>query len=491
MISNRKDSTEVAAFYYSCFDGNQTSNLAELKSLPDSNAKPFGPGCSAEESPLLRSLDRDYCVEALACLMSDACNDETAYEIVRRCWQEQERIKLYLAHESEYRKAMLVFDNQLVGLGLLNRSSSIPIRLLARTDTVPSAITEGDVKDLLRRRASRAVTRSLLTPAVVRNRCGRLISAEVDGLPGVTSDLLRAADDQGSVIVFKFDTYGEDLPWDSVVQEEVVRSIPDVEATVVHKMGWRKERHGDDGKEYSTRLTSGNEEALGGAFVVEEKTKFQIPLLDVPQQSMWSFEEAQMRQRLLHSVSGRTVLDLYCGYGQWGIRAAAEGGAAEVVLLDESVKALRYAEENVKANDVTERVSTLLRNDIQTELEAMAASRLFFDVAVLHAIPDIKKRQRVAFGELGRELVASIEGLHKKVQAAIGVVAKGGLLILHTPMVPRSEDKSSEQMVVNALGKLKREGAIEWSSTGVGINSGALLGHHDILYSRTIAVRLT
>lgn len=40
----------------------------------------------------------------------------------------------------------------------------------------------------------------------------------------------------------------------------------------------------------------------------------------------------------------------------------------------------------------------------------MAASRLFFDVVILHAYPEIKKRERVSFGQLGRELVASAEG---------------------------------------------------------------------------------
>mmetsp|Transcript_31146 Transcript_31146/g.26602 ORF Transcript_31146/g.26602 Transcript_31146/m.26602 type:complete len:126 (+) Transcript_31146:3-380(+) len=90
-------------------------------------------------SPLLRSLDRDYCVEALACLMSDACNDETAYEIVRRCWQEQERIKLYLAHESEYRKAMLVFG--IPSSSLVNRlhTRELPPDIVADLATLSRA----------------------------------------------------------------------------------------------------------------------------------------------------------------------------------------------------------------------------------------------------------------------------------------------------------------------------------------------------------------
>lgn len=121
---------------------------------------------------------------------------------------------------------------------------------------------------LLRRRVHKAVSRSLALPTIARQRCGRLITGEADGLPGITCDLLRAADDKGggSILVFKwglllllysivglsfshrFDTYGEEFPWDEVVRDEVCDSIHDITGVVVHKMNWRKERHGADGK---------------------------------------------------------------------------------------------------------------------------------------------------------------------------------------------------------------------------------------------------
>ncbi|EER17906.1 hypothetical protein Pmar_PMAR027622, partial [Perkinsus marinus ATCC 50983] len=61
--------------------------------------------------------------------------------------------------------------------------------------------------------------------------------------------------------------------------------------------------------------------------------------------------------------------------------------------------------------------------------------------------------------------------LHKEVQAAVGVVAKGGLLVLHTPLISRAEDKASEQMIIHALSNQKRTGAIEWSMSSVGPSS--------------------
>lgn len=50
------------------------------------------------------------------------------------------------------------------------------------------------------------------------------------------------------------------------------------------------------------------------------------------------------------------MLDVSCGYGGWGIRAAKEGAAAEVVMLDEAVRAVRFAETNSKINEVDEKV---------------------------------------------------------------------------------------------------------------------------------------
>ncbi|KAF4674687.1 hypothetical protein FOL46_004216 [Perkinsus olseni] len=593
----------AAAFYYSCFeaserDGDVSRCLPNLDGMSKFNAECTSTTTTTttSSSPLLRSLDRDSCVEAIASLIVDGSQRPEAVEVVRRCWSEQQMMWLFLHHREHYKKAMEIlsssellskeefptirpYTRQLpagvaaelstlgrvdlveienikelnplppgsivrllapdgvdLGLGILNRSSSIPIRVLTRStppqQQASSSTMEEYITKLLRRRAHRAVARSLQLPSMSRDRCGRLIAAEADGLPGITCDLLRVAEDDGggSILVFKYDTYGEEFPWDSIVREEVCDRVLDTKAVVVHKMNWRKERHGADGKvrlmdlsfllamsgnafqclprnldshrllrrtisvadiEFATTLERGSEGTLQCAYVIEGGTHFQLPLMDVPHRSMWPFDEADMRQRVLQSVKGRTVLDISCGYGGWGIRAAKEGAANEVVMLDESVKAVRYAEANAKINEVDDKVSTLLRNDIENELEAMAASRLSFDVVILHAYPEIKKRERVAFGQLGRELVASAEGLHKKVEAAAGVVAKGGLLVLHTPLVSRAEDKASEQMVVLALGTLKRTGAIEWSMSSVGPTSGFLLGHHEVLYSRTVAVRLS
>ncbi|KAF4705148.1 hypothetical protein FOZ63_006173, partial [Perkinsus olseni] len=193
-----------------------------------------------------------------------------------------------------------------LGLGILNRSSSIPIRVLTRSapqqqQASSSTTMEDYIAKLLQRRAHRAVARSLQLPSIARDRCGRLIAAEADGLPGITCDLLRVAEENGggSILVFKYDTYGEEFPWDSIVREGVCDRVPDTKAVVVHKMNWRKERHGADGKEFATTLERGCERTLQGAYVIEGNTYFQLPLMDVPHQSMWPFDEADMRQRVL------------------------------------------------------------------------------------------------------------------------------------------------------------------------------------------------
>ncbi|KAF4709056.1 hypothetical protein FOZ62_003882, partial [Perkinsus olseni] len=283
---------------------------------------------STSSSPLLRSLDRDSCVEAIACHIVDGSRRPEADEVIRRCWSEQQMMRLFLHHREHYNKAMEIlsssellskeefpsirpYTRQLpagvaaelstlsradlvevlmmvvedpskienikelnplspgsivrllapdgvdLGLGILNRSSSIPIRVLTRSTpqqqqqaSNSTTMEEEYITKLLRRRAHRAVARSLQLPTIARDRCGRLIAAEADGLPGITCDLLRVAEENGggSILVFKYDTYGEEFPWDSIVREEVCDSVPDTKAVVVHKMNWRKERHGADGK---------------------------------------------------------------------------------------------------------------------------------------------------------------------------------------------------------------------------------------------------
>ncbi|KAF4706263.1 hypothetical protein FOZ62_030526, partial [Perkinsus olseni] len=317
----------AAAFHYSCFEASELDG--DVSRCPPNldGMNKLNPECtSTSSSPLLRSLDRDSCVEAIACLIVDGSRRPEAVEVVRRCWSEQQMMWLFLHHREHYKRAMeILSSSQLLskeefpsirpytrqlpagvaaelsalsraelvevlmvvvkdpskienikelnplppgsivrllapdgvdlGLGILNRSSSIPIRVLTRStqqqqQASSSTATEDYIARLLRRRAHRAVARSLQLPTIARDSCGRLITAEADGLPGITCDLLRVAEENGggSILVFKYDTYGEEFPWDSNVREEVCDRVPDTKAVVVHKMNWRKERHGADGK---------------------------------------------------------------------------------------------------------------------------------------------------------------------------------------------------------------------------------------------------
>ncbi|KAF4730798.1 hypothetical protein FOZ63_019381, partial [Perkinsus olseni] len=66
---------------------------------------------TSSSSPLLRSLDRDSCVEAIACLILDGSRRPEADEVVRRCWSEQQMMWLFLHHREHYKKAMEILSS--------------------------------------------------------------------------------------------------------------------------------------------------------------------------------------------------------------------------------------------------------------------------------------------------------------------------------------------------------------------------------------------
>ncbi|KAF4756800.1 hypothetical protein FOZ63_005725, partial [Perkinsus olseni] len=81
----------AAAFHYSCFEASELDG--DVSRCPPNldGMNKLNPECtSTSSSPLLRSLDRDSCVEAIACLIVDGSRRPEAVEVVRRCWSEQQ-----------------------------------------------------------------------------------------------------------------------------------------------------------------------------------------------------------------------------------------------------------------------------------------------------------------------------------------------------------------------------------------------------------------
>ncbi|EQD52816.1 SAM-dependent methyltransferase, partial [mine drainage metagenome] len=65
--------------------------------------------------------------------------------------------------------------------------------------------------------------------------------------------------------------------------------------------------------------------------VREGELRFELDVLG-GQKTGWFYDQQANRDRLVHYVAGRRVLDVFSYLGAWGLRAAA-GGAREVLCV--------------------------------------------------------------------------------------------------------------------------------------------------------------
>ena len=88
-------------------------------------------------------------------------------------------------------------------------------------------------------------------------------------------------------------------------------------------------------------------------------------------------------QPLFPELSGKTVLDLGCGYG-WHCKYAAEQGAKSVLGIDQSEKMIAEAEKRNAAENIKYRVCSLQKYAYPQETYDLVVSNL-----VLHYIKDL------------------------------------------------------------------------------------------------------
>ena len=107
-------------------------------------------------------------------------------------------------------------------------------------------------------------------------------------------------------------------------------------------------------------------------------------------------DQRDNRGRLATFTGGRTVLDLCCYTGGFGITALKKGGAAEVTCVDLDEKAIALARENANANQVR---PTLVHSDAFGYLRQMSVNGREFGVVVLDPPKLIPGRLDIAEGK--------------------------------------------------------------------------------------------
>jgi 23S rRNA (cytosine1962-C5)-methyltransferase len=232
----------------------------------------------------------------------------------------------------------------------------------------------------------------------------RLAFGDSDALPGLVIDRY------GDIIVAQVTTAGMErlkteivAALDKVVRPRVVIFRNDTSTRALEGL--------------PSYVETAQGEAPDNVMVEEHGARFEVPLL-TGQKTGWFYDQRLNRARLRHYVKGARVLDVFSYIGAWGVQAAA-AGAASVMCVDSSERAVAAVRRNVALNDVASQV-TAEREDAFEILRRLRAARERFDVVVIDPPAFIKRKKDV------KEGTAAYQRLN---QAAMQVLAKDGLLV--------------------------------------------------------------
>jgi 23S rRNA (cytosine1962-C5)-methyltransferase len=231
----------------------------------------------------------------------------------------------------------------------------------------------------------------------------RLIHAEADGLPGTVIDRY------GDVVTIQANTAGMDRLMPDLL-DAVERVL--APATVVLRNDSAARQL--EGLPQATKIVKG---AIDGAVPLTENGRRFFADLAEGQKTGWFYDQRDNRAAVAKLAEGRRVLDVYSYAGGFGVLAAC-AGAAEVVAVDRSERALALAEQAAQANDVAQRCR-FVKAEAFAELERLAGER--FDVVV--ADPP-------AFVKYKKDLNQGARGYRKLSRLAAAVVAPGGVLFI-------------------------------------------------------------
>ncbi len=155
-----------------------------------------------------------------------------------------------------------------------------------------------------------------------------------------------------------------------------------------------------------------------GTLEIEEHgLRYQIDLSD-GQKTGFYLDQRDNRRAAATYCRGKRVLDLFCYTGGFAMCAAQLGGAADVLGIDTSKKAIAHARTNAALNGLTN-VKFDTGDGFQT-LDAMLAEGRQFDVVILDPPKFARNRSGV-----NQALMA----YHRLNRAAIGLLPRGGILV--------------------------------------------------------------
>ena len=287
-------------------------------------------------------------------------------------------------------------DGLPLGFGLWNARSQISVRMLATGVEIPAA-------PFWQSRIDRAI-------ALRRETLGldgvtgayRVIHAEADGLSGLIVDRF---DDVLSVEIFSLGMY---------------QRIGPILAMLAERLGTRHFRvHVDEriamAEDFPGRPVTSPK--LPPRVTIEEHgVRFRIQFEGAHKTGFFC-DQRDNRSHLAKFTPGRSMLDVCCYTGGFGVHALKKGGAREVTCVDLDEKAIAVAKDNANANGVK---PALVHADAFGYLRQMGVNKKEYGVVVLDPPKLIPGRLDISSG---KRKYFDMNVL------ALNVVEPGGLLL--------------------------------------------------------------
>jgi 23S rRNA (cytosine1962-C5)-methyltransferase len=294
----------------------------------------------------------------------------------------------------------------LIGHGYCNPSTTIAVRMLVWDDRREPA-------EIIGHRCERALElRRRIIPS--DTDCYRLVNGDGDGLSGVVIDRYAG------VAVIQLLTAGAERMRDEIVAH--LNRIVSPRAIVERSQGAVRRQEG-----LEDRVGNICGEAVGEVIAVENGIRLGIDTAR-GQKTGYFLDQRDNRAMFGALARGARVLDSYCYAGGFAL-AALKGGAAHVVALDTSARALGWARRNLELNGYPEGAVDLVHADAAEYLADAAAK---FDLIVVDPPPLARSRKDAPHAE---HLYAELNA------RAVAALAPGGHLMTFSCSVHfRGED---------------------------------------------------
>ncbi|MBK9293995.1 MAG: class I SAM-dependent rRNA methyltransferase [Oligoflexia bacterium] len=226
------------------------------------------------------------------------------------------------------------FQDKFVGFGYVNPHSLIAGRICSFEKV-------NDRKLMFTELITMALNRRQLQ---IQRDCMRAVFAESDWLPGLVIDVY------GKTVVAQSSTAGID-----VALEDIIAAINEVfkPEEFVFK-GDGSIRH-LEGVSNFIKIIKGEDASLKNGVAFEGGVKIACDFID-GQKTGFFIDQRENRKKLKEFVKDKSVLDLCCYSGGWGL-SALSAGAKSVTFVDQSKDAIELVKKGVKLNQFdTERV---------------------------------------------------------------------------------------------------------------------------------------